>query len=134
MARGQNVKAIEEAIVRLEADRALAIASFDGRIEGLKQALRLHTGAASTSNPFSTAEKKRIRRGNLKETVLSLAQEVAENGMSSEECITLAKERGIDLVPGSVSSLLSRLKNDGVVFFDGQRYRLKEYAGPRQAA
>jgi hypothetical protein len=46
----------------------------------------------------------------------------------------MAQEQGIELIHGSVSSLLSRLKTDGVMFFDGQVYRLKQYAGPRQAA
>lgn len=133
MARGQQtLKAIEDAIARLEAERKAFNTRIDGRIEGLREALQLNGGALPNSQP--TEERSRARRGNLKETVLLLAQDVAEKGMSSEECVKLAKGKSIDLVPGSVSSLLSRLKNDGVMFFDGQRYRLKEYAGPRQAA
>ena len=55
--------------------------------------------------------------------------------MTPPECVAAAKaKRGIELDRGSVSSLLSRLKKDGVLFYDGSRYRLKEYAGPRQAA
>lgn len=81
------------------------------------------------------SERKRARRGDLKETVLEMAEKVSEHGMTPEECVALAKaEKGRDLVPASVSSTLSRLKNDGVMFFDGQKYRLKQYAGPRQAA
>ena len=133
MARGQQtLRAIEDAIARLEAERKAFNNRMDGKIEGLREALQLNGGVIP--NPQPTEDRSRARRGNLKETVLLLAQEVAERGMSSDECIRLAKAKGVDLVPGSVSSLLSRLKNDGVMFFDGQKYRLKEYAGPRQAA
>lgn len=132
MARGQTMKAIEEAIARLQAERAAFNSRIDGRIEGLREALHLQNG--SPNAPVHTEERIRKRRGNLKETVLSLAQEVADNGMSADECVSLAEGKGINLVRGSVSSLLSRLKADGVLFFDGQRYRLKEYAGPRNAA
>lgn len=132
MARGQTMKAIEEAIIRLETEKAAFNARIDGRIEGLREALRLQGGGPTTA-PIP-ATRGRARRGNLKETVLSLAEEVADRGLTADGCIAMAKERGIDLVPGSVSSLLSRLKNDGIMFFDGQVYRLKQYAGPREAA
>lgn len=132
MARGQKMRAIEDAIARLQAERAAFNSRIDGRIEGLREALQLQHGPQSAS--VHAEKPTRERRGNLKETVLSLAQEVAGNGMSAEECVILAERKGIKLVRGSVSSLLSRLKADGVLFFDGQRYRLKEYAGPRPAA
>lgn len=132
MARGQTLKAIQEAIARLEAERIAFNSRIDGRIEGLREALQIQGGSPPVV--VQAEERKRTRRGNLKETVLALAEEVAAQGMNAEECISLAKAKGIDLVPGSVSSLLSRLKTDGVLFFDGQRYRLRSYAGPRQAA
>lgn len=130
MSRGQKMKAIEEAIAKLEAERA----HIDGRIQGLREALRLQSGGVSTIDR-GVSDRKRIRRGNLKETVLDIAEEVGDRGITAEECVALARtNKGIDLVPGSVSSLLSRLKNDDVLFYDGQRYRLKKFSGPRQAA
>lgn len=133
MARGQTMRAIEEAIARLETERGAFNARIDGRIEGLREALRIHGGAPI--EPLAVDARKRIRRGNLTDTVLALADEAGEKGLTSEEFVRLAKiAKGVDLVPASVSSLLSRLKNDGVMFFDGQRYRLKQFAGPRQAA
>ena len=132
MAGRHNVKALEEAIARLEAERATFNNRIDGKIEGLREAIRLQGGAP----PAAEIEvRQRVRRGNLKDTVLDLAQEAAERGLTTEECVLLAKrDKGISLVPASVSSLLSRLKHDGVMFFDGQRYRLKQFAGPRSAA
>jgi hypothetical protein len=132
MARGQTMKAIEEAIIRLEGERAAFLSRIDGRIEGLREALRLHGGESQfVADPLV---RRRARRGNLKETVLGLAGEVEDRGLTAEGCVAMAKGKGIDLVQGSVSSLLSRLKNDGVMFFDGQVYRLKQYAGPKSAA
>jgi hypothetical protein len=133
MARGkQTLKGIYEAISRLEAERAAFNSRIDGRIEGLKEALRIQNGEFGLPTPEN--RQRRMRRGNLKETVLDLAAQVAEVGMTGEECVALAKSKGIDLVPASVSSLLSRLKTDGILFFDGQKYRLKQYSGPKQAA
>lgn len=132
MIRGQRMKAIEDAIARLQAERTAFNSRIDGRIEGLREALQLQKGLPGS--PVHVERPTRERRGNLKETVLTLAQEVADKGMSAEECMSLAERKGIKLVRGSVSSLLSRLKADDVLFFDGQRYRLKEYAGPRHAA
>jgi hypothetical protein len=121
------MKAIEDAIAKLENDRA----RIDGQIEGLKQALKLSSGLV-VAQEF--AVQRRTRRGNLKETVLDLMEEAAEHGLTTDECVQKAKEKDISLVPSSVSSLLSRLKSDGHLFFDGSRYRLKQYAGPKQAA
>jgi hypothetical protein len=133
MARGQKMKAIEQAIARLEAERATFNARIDGRIEGLREALRLQGGDASPV--FDGGVRKRTRRGNLKETVLELAEQAGDRGLIAEECVAMAKEtKGIELVLGSVSSLLSRLKNDKVLFFDGQRYRLQKFSGPKQVA
>ena len=132
MARGQTVKGIEQAIARLEAERAAYNLRIDGRIEGLREALAIQGGVPIA--PQQTI-RKRIRRGNLEETVIDILTIVADKGLTAEECVATAKtEKGITLVQGSVSSLLSRLKADDVVFFDGQRYRLKQYAGPRHAA
>jgi hypothetical protein len=121
------MKAIEDAITKLETERA----RIDGQIEGLKQALKLSSGS-NVAQEFTV--HKRTRRGNLKETVLDLMGEAAECGLTTAECVQKAKEKDIVLVPSSVSSFLSRLKSDGFLFFDGSRYRLKQYAGPKQAA
>jgi hypothetical protein len=135
MVRGQKMKAIQEAIAKLEAEKANFILRIDGRIEGLKEALRLQGGQSAPHHIADDVARKRTRRGNLKETVLELAESVREKGLTADECVFMAKElKDIDLVLGSVSSLLSRLKTDKVLFFDGNRYRLQKYSGPRQAA
>jgi len=126
------MKAIEDAIVQLEAERASFNMRIDGRIEGLRDAIRLQDGGSIAA---SSETRQRTRRGNLKETVLEMLHAYSPRGLTSEECVELAKTRkNIELVPSSVSSLLSRLKNDDVLAYDGQRYRLKHVATPRQVA
>ena len=98
-------------------------------VEGL-----LRTLATDSAGP-PTVVHKRVRRGDMKDLVLAMVEEAGESGLSSQACVTWAKERrGVELQPASVSSLLSRLKADGILFFDGERYRLKRYAGPRNPA
>ena len=127
--RSATMKVIEEEISRLARERD----ALTHKIEGLQLALRLARGEGQA--PPAAPEATRQRRGGVKETVLDLISEAAETGMTPPECVAAAKaKRGIELDRGSVSSLLSRLKKDGVLFYDGSRYRLKEYAGPRQAA
>jgi len=133
------MKAIEDAIARLEAERTLVNARIDAKIEAFREAILMQDGSPPTETPspapqHTRAPIRRQRRGNLKQTVLDLAKEAGDRGLTTERCLTMAKDRGIDLLRDSVSSLLSRLKSDDILFFDGQVYRLKQYAGPRQAA
>lgn len=74
-------------------------------------------------------QPRRARKGSVKNAVLDLLETAGERGMNANQAITRGKERGIDLDRGSVSSLLSRLKADGVVSYDGEQYRLKKYSG-----
>lgn len=101
------------------------------RLDEVETLIRL-VGGEVTKEP---ATDQRPRRGDLKEIVLSLMSEAGEAGLSSAECVTAAQaKRGVVLQPASVSSLLSRLKADGVLAYDGERYRLKEFAVPRAVA
>src|SRR5918912_649983 len=119
-------------ILRERRDKARAeLEAARERYDELETLLRL-MGDTETEAPPATERKP--RRGNLKEIVLSLFEEAGEAGLSSHGCVSCAREkRGVELQPASVSSLLSRLKADDVLFYDGERYRLKKYAGPRPA-
>ncbi|PVA09243.1 hypothetical protein DC366_15215 [Pelagivirga sediminicola] len=76
-----------------------------------------------------TPAPKQVRaaKGSVKTTVLDLLDEVGRSGLNAATAVDLAKEKGIDLERGSVSSLLSRLKTDGIVTYDGSAYRLKKF-------
>ena len=101
--------------------------SLQTRLDEVEVMLRVLGDETVSSEP-----DKRFRRGDLKDIVLALFDEAGEGGLSTQACIRWAKDRrGVDLAPASVSSLLSRLKADNILFFDGERYRLKRYAGPR---
>lgn len=127
MAKGVHMQAIKDEIARITRERD----ALTNKLEGLRSALALITGETET---VSSAPKARQRRGNLKSMVLDIVTAQAERGVTVLECVALGKERGETLDRGSVSSLLSKLKAIDVLFYDGERYRLKQYAGPRQAA
>lgn len=124
-----NLKILQDRRAKLAAEmEALRV-----RVDELDGLIRLMGGGPLPA--VAAPEVHKPRRGDLKDVVLSLYDEAGEVGLSSAECVAAAKEkRGTDLQPASVSSLLSRLKADGVLFYDGERYRLKRFAGPRSAA
>lgn len=71
----------------------------------------------------------RAKKGSVKTTVLELLEEVGPSGLNAVKAVDMAAQRGLSLERGSVSSLLSRLKSDGVVSHDGKAYRLNEHSG-----
>lgn len=122
------MKAIEDEIARLRAERD----ALSNRIQGLESALRLVNGEMAD---LRVPPRERQRRGNVKTTVLDIVTKAGDAGITVTQCVeSAAKNYGAILDRGSVSSLLSRLKKDDVLFYDGERYRLKQFAGPRQAA
>ena len=74
-------------------------------------------------------DKEMQKRGKFsnKAVVLDLLKEVGTTGLNAGTAVAMADSRGITLGRNSVSSMLSRLKRDGVVVYDGERYRLKEF-------
>lgn len=70
----------------------------------------------------------RAAKGSVKNTVLDLLEETGQRGVNAATAVELARAKGITLERGSVSSLLSRLKSDGVVIHRGDTYRLKKHS------
>ncbi len=68
--------------------------------------------------------KQRIRRGDLKATVLSLLQERGTLGLNAAIAAEITMQRGEPVDRNSVSSLLSRLKSDGIVDHVDNLYKL----------
>ena len=68
----------------------------------------------------------RARRGAVKEALFDLLKEAGATGLNAHNAVEMAKLRGIELDRGTVSSTLSRMKKDGAVVHDGERYRLKD--------
>lgn len=91
--------------------------------EGVEMAIRTISGE-SAEKPA----RKRTPRSNVKNAVLQLLEQVKGNGLNAAMVVDMWQEqKGEPLERGSVSSLLSRLKNDKTVHYDGKVYRLKEY-------
>jgi len=72
--------------------------------------------------------KPRAPRSNVKQAILDLLEEVGAEGLNAAIAVGLAERNGVNLERGSVSSILSRLKSDGAVTYDNERYRLTKYA------
>ena len=72
---------------------------------------------------------KRAPKGSVKIRVLELLESQGRSGLNAAKAVELSEANGDALDRGSVSSLLSRLKQDGVVVYDGSNYRLKKHTG-----
>ena len=128
MRAADNMKLMYDRRDRLRAEIETAKARLD-EVEGLIRLLKGETASEVTP------AVQRAKRGNIKQTVIDMVTEAGGTGTSVLECLSAAQaKRGVELDRGSVSSLLSRFKKDGLMTFDGTRYRLKEYSGPREVA
>ena len=101
--------------------------AIENQIAGIERAISLIGG----NEPTSAATAK--RGPSNKAIVLDLLKEVGTTGLNAGTAVSLANNRGVTLDRNSVSSMLSRLKRDGVVVYDGEKYRLKEFA-PKETA
>ena len=97
--------------------------ALDNQIEGLELAISLVSGEETIQ-----ATKPGGRRANNKGIVLKLLEDVGTSGLNAAIADDLASKRGVSLDRNSVSSLLSRLKSENVVEYDGDRYRLVQFS------
>lgn len=110
--------------------------SFEIKLQELEQKKAFIEGQIATVKEMigdlkgEPAKKTRItgRSSSVKSTVLGILEEYGVNGMNAADVVEVAlRDKGERLDRGSVSSLLSRLKNSGVADYDGKRYRLKSH-------
>ena len=67
----------------------------------------------------------------LKATSIDLLKEAGPTGLNAMSAVEMAEKQGLILNRGSVASNLSRLSKEKVIVYDGERYRLPEFAkGP----
>jgi len=108
-------------------DRLLAeIEALKNKVQGLEMALSLVDGEEAVIDGGH-----RIRVFGTKGTILDLLSEAGTTGLNASSAVDLAERRGIHLDRQSVSSLLSRLKRDGVVVYENERYKLSQYASDK---
>jgi hypothetical protein len=89
--------------------------------------------AEATGQPDPSQPKPRAKRSSVKAYVLDLLEQVAANGLNAAIAVEMAEAEGKELDRNSVSSLLSRLKHDKTVEYDGDRYRLSSVMQAKRA-
>ena len=94
------------------------IEALRNKVAGLELAISLLDGDAG-----AIGRSKR----SVKVVLLDFLKEVGAHGLSATQAVDMANKRGITLNSGSVSSTLSRFKNDGIAALDGNRYILKQF-------
>ena len=124
MARaGPKMKASLQKLVS-ERDRLLAqIESLKSEVKGMERAIQLleHEEVAEQVSARTT------KRGDAKTVLLDLLREVGTTGLNASTAVAMAERRGSKLERGTAASNLSRMKADGVVIHDGEKYRLPEF-------
>jgi CRP-like cAMP-binding protein len=128
---------------RLLEQRARLAAEIDAlrnKLEGLDMAIQLLSSDDDTTSSEAVHNdvSRPSRRANVKGITLQLLEESGSEGLSSNDVVERAQNRGHSLDRGSVSSLLSRLKKEGTLIYDGTKYYLAQNApvrmsGPHQS-
>ena len=118
-----NIRALTEERSRLVAE----MEALRNKIEGFDAAILL----LQRNDGAHGAIQETSQRGNAKALILDLLREVEATGLNATSAKELAARRGITLKRETAASNLSRLKADGVVIHDGERYRLPEFIRPQ---
>lgn len=106
-------------------DQLLAeMEALRNKIAGVETAMALLNNETSDMGGQVAAPK----RTNVKGILLDLLREVGTTGLNAATAVEIANRRGTKLDRGTVSSILSRLKRDGTLVYEGERYKLKEFA------
>ena len=117
----QHLQRLRDELARINGE----IRTLEGRRDGLLLAIAVVNDDPVDAPSHATArDATRKPRGPLKEIVLRLLSENEERGLVAVDVVDLAKAQGHDLDRNSVSSLLSRFKRDGIVEYDGKKYRI----------
>jgi len=115
------MKPLDDEIARLDAE----IARLQGERVGLMRAKALLTGEV----PEAVSTRKRAP--SVKPLVLDIMREVAEFGATSQEVDAKVREQNPAVAKDTVGSVLSRLKGDGALVYEGERYYEKRHAPQR---
>jgi hypothetical protein len=107
----------------LRDQQAAVVADLEHKLAEARVRLNAYETAIATveGSPIPTGQKG--RRSNVKKMVMDLINEAAQAGVTAVSVVERGGALGKQLDRGSVSSLLSRLKREGTLTFDGERYR-----------
>ena len=123
----KNVQRLIDERDRLRAELAAFTATMTGRIFGLESAIAL---LQNDGDEPTSPDGEKAGRGEAKTLLLDLLREAGTTGLNAAVAEQLARNCGAILKRGTAASNLSRLKADGVVVYDGDRYRLPEFTKP----
>ena len=90
-----------------------------GEMIGIERAIALVGGSPS---PGAEDPVKRERARNVKETVLTAVQAAGPQGINVNQLLERTEREGVHLERGTVSSLLSRFKREGILAMTDGRY------------
>jgi hypothetical protein len=114
----QKLYDLREGLTAEIQQRERELDALRNRLKGIDAAIATISGVEFSNDP------KRRNRRNVKKTVMDLIIQAADAGVTANEIVEQASIGGRRFDRPSVSSLLSRLKREGVLSFDGERYHL----------
>ena len=114
--KNENMRALQDKRDAIAAQ----IEALSNQLKGLDMAIAVVSGQGQDAIP--TIKIKPPRGKNVKETVLQLVENSGASGINAIGVVETAKNMSIHLERASVSSLLSRLKKEGVLGIAEGRY------------
>lgn len=115
---------LEQEINQLETQ----LAGKRGELAGIKRAVALVTGQEAEVTSAPPPRKERAR--NVKETVLSALEGAGPTGLTVNQLLERTERDGAHLERGTVSSLLSRFKREGLLMLEDGRYFIAPKTAP----
>ncbi len=119
-ATGKQMKRLDEEIARIDAD----ILRLQSERAGLVRAKAL----LSTPDDRPLVAPARKRSPNIKPLILEIMERAAATGATSKDVDRTVRARVPTVAEDTVGSVLSRLKADKALVFDGERYYDSRYA------
>lgn len=113
----------------LRDQQAAEVADLERKLADARIRLSTYERAIAAMGGPAVATDKRSRQSNVKRTVMGIINEAAQAGITAADVVERGNATGKALEKRSVSSLLSRLKREGTLTFDGERYRPVESNG-----
>jgi len=118
----KKMKPLDDEIARLDAE----IARLQGERAGLIRAKSLLLGEVA-----QMPTEPRKRAASVKPIVLDIMGAVGEAGATTAEVDTKVRETVPNVAKDTVGSILSRLKSEGALVYEGDRYYEKRFAPKR---
>jgi hypothetical protein len=110
---GKKMKPLDDEIAKIDAE----IARLGAVKDGLLRAKTVLTGAVA---PAVSGTRK--RSPNIKPMILDIMKSAGTGGATSNDVSATVRDRVPTVAKDTVGSILSRLKADRALVFDGERY------------